>query len=385
MEKPAGKTEIPSLTPLRGIAAFGVFVLHVGTFLPSFAGWMHATGLEGGVERFYIAVDLFFMLSGYLLYLLYVTKFRVLKRGVVTGFLWKRWFRIYPLLFIASTVNLALEWNYRPEERIRWLYDISLLNSINRYFPALHAYSWSLSAEWFAYLAAPFLFFALGRFPRRGWLVVLTGSLALLVFLMLTYWINLDRITPVRGILGFSIGAALAASGVQVARRWANGVFLLFLTAFLGSIFVIPRTPFSEILNYLLLAGVLVAGPGVTGRVDTVLNRGPIHWFGTVSYSFYLWQKPVFLSFVLLCGAGWISPGRTLGMDFVWLACLFLACVLISAVSYRWIEIFFRDLLIRKFMKREKEVPVPDPPPSPEPGLLRPGFESRGPAGTESS
>ena len=153
------------LTGIRAVAALFVVFLHyrndLETFLPS------TKILDPLFSAGDLGVDLFFMLSGFILMLNYEQKFRRFALPEYRKFLWTRLARIYPvhvftLFFLTALVLFARhlhqplhhpEWYTLPA----WLQNVFLLQAwtgiaqtLSWNFPA-----WSISAEWFAYLFFP--------------------------------------------------------------------------------------------------------------------------------------------------------------------------------------------------------------------------------------
>src|SRR5215471_12464399 len=81
-------TFIPRLTGIRSIAAASVFFYH---------GW-EAVGLSPNnvVGRGYLGVDLFFLLSGFIIAHTHAAEFRSPTAAAFASFLWKRFARLYP-------------------------------------------------------------------------------------------------------------------------------------------------------------------------------------------------------------------------------------------------------------------------------------------------
>ena len=88
--------KIPSLTGIRGIASFWVVLVHFGTSLSSVSGikWLGSIAI---VSRGYLGVDLFFILSGFVLTLNYAAPVRVGVKRDARTFLVGRVFRLFPL------------------------------------------------------------------------------------------------------------------------------------------------------------------------------------------------------------------------------------------------------------------------------------------------
>src|SRR6185369_10335568 len=86
------REELPSLTALRGIAAIVVMIYHFATMA------FGRDDLPEAIKRGYMAVDLFFLLSGFVLSHVYGRHFVItIDRRDLASFAWARLARIYPV------------------------------------------------------------------------------------------------------------------------------------------------------------------------------------------------------------------------------------------------------------------------------------------------
>lgn len=155
---------IDSLTGLRFFAAAWVVVLHYSKHIESiFPVWRD---LRPFTQVGFLGVDVFFILSGFVISYNYSARFRSdVKWGEYRKFLWLRFARIYPvhlvtLLFLLCIVIAAevagqqLNHSYGAVDFVRNLFMVHAWENnwdvINWNYP-----SWSISAEWFAYLLFP--------------------------------------------------------------------------------------------------------------------------------------------------------------------------------------------------------------------------------------
>jgi peptidoglycan/LPS O-acetylase OafA/YrhL len=130
-------TEISALTSLRGVAALTVLIFHV---TPDF--------------RSYLAVDLFFLLSGFVL--TYVYREIELTRQSYFNFLKARLARIYPVHLMMLVVLLPML-DTRPDFSSGGLLSSLLLMQSPWHSICWNYASWSISAEWHSYLLFPIL------------------------------------------------------------------------------------------------------------------------------------------------------------------------------------------------------------------------------------
>lgn len=166
---------IPALTGLRAFAALWVFVLHACYGEVNQYGFFTAFDhkLDWGIfENFILmegnpAVSLFFILSGFIMAHVYGHHFKdSIRPKLAVIFYLKRLARIYPVHLFITLVLAALfftgTWQpMRPFDLQGVLLSAGLLNVFED--PSTNIPAWSVSAEWIAYLACPFLLFLLAK------------------------------------------------------------------------------------------------------------------------------------------------------------------------------------------------------------------------------
>lgn len=256
-----GRSEINSLTTIRGIAAWWVVFYHFDSYLrpyvPSSAYYFISKG--------YLAVDLFFCLSGFVIFLNYGSLNLKNWREIFRFYL-KRLARIYPLhLFVLGLYGLLVlvfvlthrdpSNRYSGSSLILNLFlvqDWALLPWLTWNIP-----SWSISAEFAAYLLFPAVVF-LVRFSAVRLRYQLFAIGALLVLLNIFF-----------SSVHYHIGARIETLGVpRAAIQFAIGAILAQI--YLGSASV---RPFSQLCLYVLSVIFLVIGFRV---LETILI--PLAW-----------------------------------------------------------------------------------------------------------
>ncbi|NKE44029.1 acyltransferase [Roseomonas frigidaquae] len=295
----AAAQPVRALTSVRGIAAWFVVVFHFREALPAATpGWVQLAAAHG-----YLAVDLFFMMSGFVIALNYARQFEggADARGLLTfyGF---RLARIYPLhlfmLLAYLSVPAALvlfsrsglpEAGFDPEYYVASLLLIQnwgMFDELRWNIPA-----WSISTEWFAYLVFPLLVLAITRRLRTaGATLALLGGLLLLLG-GVTWWqggglgSDIPRFGLLRCVIEFGIGmcihrvCALRGGAPAAGPAFALGALLcLGSVAFVADYLLAP-------LGFVLLIFHLLDGRNGLARL--LENRG-LEWLGLVSYSTYL-------------------------------------------------------------------------------------------------
>ncbi|WP_375001005.1 acyltransferase family protein [Aeromicrobium sp. CTD01-1L150] len=344
---------LPHVQGLRGIAVLLVVAYHAG--LP----------VQGG----FIGVDVFFVVSGFVITALLLREVRANGRVRFGRFYGRRVRRLLPALSVMLCVTLlasmALQSPFGAQQSTAltaggaslWVANAALYFVTGGYFdasptalPLLH--TWSLAVEEQFYLVFPAVlavgWWAGRRFFRGRMLRTVTGMLVLVcavsfaVLLLLTYS-DLSGLTKARAVAFYSAptrawefaAGGLVAVWVAGGRVWSGAASTALgwvgaLTV-VGAAILIPETAvFPGYLALLPVVGTALvlascaSGPGVLGGA---LSSRPLTWLGDLSYSWYLWHWP----FIAFSAAAW--PGRT----WVTVAAAVLALP-VALVAYRYVE-----------------------------------------------
>jgi peptidoglycan/LPS O-acetylase OafA/YrhL len=332
----------PDIEGLRAVAILLVVGCHCGI------SWC-----AGG----FIGVDVFFVLSGYLITGLLMSEYREKSRIQLLRFYARRARRLLPacaLVLLATTLFAALVLSPNELEftaraaRAAGLYlsNVFFDQSASDYFspnvqgnPLLH--TWSLGLEEQFYLAWPLLVLAIGRgpagFERPIWIL---GAVAVLSF---TYCLYSTRAAPTVAFYEMPARAwEFAAGGVLVLlpvtgksqdSGWAVaggivGMAVILLTA----IMVKGGAGFPGSIALFPVAGtlaILFAGANAPRRgIGTLLGVSPLQFIGSRSYSWYLWHWP----FVVFAMA--LFPGVQIGGTIV----AAIASLLAATLTFRFVE-----------------------------------------------
>jgi len=312
------RAEIRQLTGARFIAALWVVLYHFQLMIFGLVPELRPVGFL--FDAGYLAVDLFFVLSGYIIAYQYLAAFPR-GRGVpgqYRRFLIKRLARIYPLQFvtlliviavIVTGVLLGVTIPY-PENFTVWgaFQDLLLIHGWEPFphqgwnFPA-----WSLSAEWFAYLLFPAvaLLITVVRRRRLWLLLLLAGCVAVegLGAWLLPSFNGMPH-PLVRVAAGFVAGAAIFAIGAPRIRPGILAIVgLLGLALLLTTAGRIELDP-ARAAVALLLAGIVVTGlAGGGGPAIRWLSSGPLDYGGRISYGIYMIHGIVLMVFAALLTA----------------------------------------------------------------------------------
>lgn len=335
---------LASMEGLRGLAVFLVFLVHFGsavsTLLPAHSLGMRAAEAFGMFGH--VGVDLFFVISGYLIYGALIGRHRRFW-----PYMRRRLQRIYPAFLVVFAIYLVLSWvmpsqSKLPQgtaEALRYiLWNVLLLPGIFTIEPLITV-AWSLSYELFYYLIIPLV---ISVFRLRAW----SRSARVTFFLLIAFGIAafcavhggpVQLIMFVSGILlaeairsnhHFSIQplAVWCVVGMAVAitmlRSGGHAGFALRTAALFIAFFLLCHTCFSQ-------------SRGVTTRA---FSWTPMRWLGNMSYSYYLIHglalKFVFWAMYLLWPKMEVGTGAAAGL----LAVCFFLTLLPSAALFLLVE-----------------------------------------------
>ena len=298
----------PALDGLRGIAILLVLGYH-----------SQLRFLRGG----YLGVDLFFVLSGFLITCLLVQEWR--ERGSVSlkGFYWRRILRLFPALFAALLVWAVWAlcrhvdvWAVGEAVLVVVCYGTNIVTAFSSLKLVGFGHSWSLSAEEQFYLVWPAVLLVL---LRRGWSPRRIGCLSLLAALAVNVyraclwsghdsWIRLyfgpdTHADPL--LIGCAIGLLIQNWPVTMTRRGILTLALLFagsiLTLTYWAMNVGNEIPLPYMGGFSLVAvacGVVILGALQPGWWTTwALEFRPLVRLGRLSYSLYLWHPLAYAVF----------------------------------------------------------------------------------------
>jgi peptidoglycan/LPS O-acetylase OafA/YrhL len=327
---------------MRAIAVLAVMTMHSFPYLPGH-------DYIGGV----LGVDVFFVLSGYLITTLLLREHGVRGRIGLGGFYARRALRLLPALLIAlvlGAIVVALI-DEVPGDRAYGTSALASLFYVANWFEVFGdmgvlAHTWSLSIEEQYYLVWPIVLSALlgRRVAHRNVAVVLCGVAAAVA---LTRWATYEgghglfaswaTVTRSDGII---IGSALALA-LDEGREWLRRVLHSSLTAWVGGVTVLLISLMDKLGSPLLYRGGLTATNIGTACVvghlivrrdslpKRVLALQPLPFIGRLSYGLYLYHLP--LNF-LVHG----NPARWSGVASV--ATMFASSFALAAISYVVVE-----------------------------------------------
>ncbi|MCC5951991.1 MAG: acetyltransferase [Acidimicrobiia bacterium] len=353
----------PGLDGLRALAVAAVLVYHAD-----------ATWLPAG----FLGVEVFFVISGYLITALLLSEWREWGRIDLRQFWLRRARRLLPALFAVVAVVSAVAVIFLPGEvaslrgdAVASLFYVQNWYQIfadQSYFvaagrPPLLQHLWSLAVEEQFYLVWPLLFVAgMVGLGRRRFLLAILGGIVVSAALM-AIWFSAED--PSRVYYGTDTRAAGLLVGVALAFVWSPwrlradtgpGASSLMSVAGVMALVVLGRQMlgFGEfdpalyrggfLLVALTTAVVIAAVVHPATALGRAMGWGPLRWVGLRSYGIYLWHWPIFML---------TRPGLDVDWGPVPLTVFRVGATLLAAeASYRYLEMPIRRGVIGDAMAR---------------------------------
>jgi peptidoglycan/LPS O-acetylase OafA/YrhL len=384
-----------SLDALRGVAALAVVIWHWQHFYAMSGDWQPGWRADSQplfwllkplYQQGWIAVDLFFALSGFVFFWLYSDAIRE-GRMHAARFALLRFSRLYPLHFATLIVVAVLQLLFfRATDSFfiftanDWQHFIPSLFLTQQWLPptlaqSFNGPSWSVSIEMMLYVV--FFLFCRLKLKAPWWnILIVIGAVFLLP------WNEFIA----RGLMGFFVGGiAYRATEWIKARADAKQIavaialFAITLWALVVGFFYVPQLGHAirwagahlpidtahwtrqEIYYVGLCAFVFVLSPvTITAlALDEQVIGGryaKLSWLGDVSYSTYMIHFPMQLVLVLIALHFGLTPKA---FQSVWVFALFYAVLIgLGLLSFHYFERPMQNLIRKGFRGREKEVPA---------------------------
>jgi peptidoglycan/LPS O-acetylase OafA/YrhL len=333
---------LDALTGLRGIAAWMVVLYHIRL---SLAGVLPAWTVAA-LGKGYLAVDLFFMLSGFVLWYNYADRLRQGGTAAVWDFLWRRFARIWPLhgAIMAAFVVYAVALVWRSKDTTPFPFDqlpLHLLLVQNWGMTSRLTWNhpaWSISTELAAYLLFPFFVSAL-RWERLHLATLSAICAALIGSVYLLFVSNgLDNLGS--DITGLGLWRCLIefTTGCLLCILWDHCRKLAFSAPLAGTVSAASliagwwlHMPETAIVPLTFASGLLALA--LSHNVITrLLGRGAVLYLGEISYSTYLAHFLLFIVFKQF------FVDTTLQLGWAGLTGFLILVLAASIVLYHWVE-----------------------------------------------
>jgi peptidoglycan/LPS O-acetylase OafA/YrhL len=354
----ATNTRMASLDVLRALAVALVIGRHMAFPLSGFGrvgGWLMATWVRGG----WVGVDLFFVLSGFLVSGLLFREYQQKRKVAVGRFLIRRGLKIYPAFYLLLAVTVLETLVRKGAGAVSGRAVLAECLFVQNYGPSVLQHSWSLAVEEHFYLLAALLVFLLTRRARDGKdaadpyraipkvfsvVALLCLGARLVTGLVLPYSHHTHLFPTHLRLDGLMFGVCLsylyhfhrqvleATVGARPKLAMLVGAALM-LPAFA---FQLETTFFVYtvgLTGFYLGGGLLVLASTLRGPPDNRAVR-LVAYVGSYSYSIYLWHVIVLSSSEHALGALHVdahTPGAVAGM--------FTGCLAVGTVMAKLVEV----------------------------------------------
>jgi peptidoglycan/LPS O-acetylase OafA/YrhL len=351
----AGRIE--GLDGIRALAVLAVLLFHIWPRL-----------IPGG----FLGVDVFFVISGFLITTLLVREGRETGRVDLPAFWRRRARRLLPALILVVLVSVLAAAEINDDLLVgidrqtigaltfssNWIEIGAGANYFDSTAPKLFSTFWSLAVEEQFYLLWPVVLIGLVMAARNARNCVrMAVGLAVASAALMAFWYR-PGANPTRvyygtdtHLFGLMIGAAVAfafAGDVGLVarprwlrlRRWVGYMAMIGLVVMMATVDGATAFPYrGGIALASLLTAVMVASlPGPASTFTSLHRWAPLAWVGERSYGIYLWHWPVILLIAELLPP--VAPGADAPVT---TAALALAVTFgLAEASYRWIEMPIR-------------------------------------------
>jgi len=314
---------VPQLDGLRAVAVLAVVAFHA-----------RVPWLSGG----FLGVDVFFVLSGFLITQLLAQEYARNGRIALIDFYLRRLRRLYPALLAMLAAYLVAapfafpEHDQHPRDAaVAALY----LSDYGRAFfevPWYLQHTWSLSVEEHFYLVWPLALLAVFRLPKRWHVpaVILLAVAATVWRLSVVLWVDQWYQPYYRfdtRLSGLMLGSALALWRPKMhAAAGAAGVAMLA-----AALVSAQWRMLNGLIGWAALAEIGSALLVITAHKLPGLGWSPLVWVGKLSYGIYLWHYPIAYWF-RANDYGWATTALT----------SLVLSILMAAISYATVERSYR-------------------------------------------
>jgi peptidoglycan/LPS O-acetylase OafA/YrhL len=391
LKNPIQHTSIPVLDGVRAIACFSVIFYHIHYFLShSFDLYTIFGQLAAAIAMAgWSGVTLFFVLSGFLLFMPYARSLLFVSTWPSTRtFYLRRALRILPGYYISLCLLILFAHpEYLQVDHLGRLalFMTFLMDSTPQTYQQINGPFWTLAIEWQYYMLLPLMVLGFSLLVRRGktpvqrcWLVV-ACILGLLCWGLVTRYIGIyymghpsESILVPRSVFNVflwltygvsgkyyedfaigmllstlyiaSYGAAPASKISKVLSRyqswfWGAGILILFFMAvwsvypalsFLNPL-IGAHAELTELGFAVGFAACIMALLFGTEERQRFFTWSPMRWFGGISYSLYIWHVPILLFFMSMV------LGNLPKLHFLATYSLYWLCVILLIVPFSYL------------------------------------------------
>lgn len=345
--------KIYELESIRGIAAFFIVLVHIPTWNTNFYDWRF-------IANSYLMVELFFVLSGFVIWNAYSEKISTGKELLRFQFL--RFARLYPvhLLFLLAFFSIEIAKYIAtvkfsiPSPNTTPFMENSITAFVQQLFlvqaigPTGNTYSfngpaWTISVEFYTYLVFGLIVLCMKKYSNLAFILLFIISIVLVATESTFGFVNL-----LRCFAGFFAGCFVAILSSRFNVK-INPIYSLLSFAVVA-LFIALKKPFSQDWIMYIISGLLILTlvKSEGGALRRVLNFKAFVWLGTISYSLYMshfaiiWFINQVVRFTLrrpeVSVSGVMAPRLTIFETSIAYIIVIASVLLISALVYKYVE-----------------------------------------------
>lgn len=320
------------LDVIRGYAILFVFLYHLNLNISNIALF------TGG----YLGVDIFFVLSGFLIVKTLIEKDRDIFSTII-----KRARRLVPALIVAILIIIAISLvSFFPEQLVKISFSsiysslfisnfyfyrsLQIYGDDSNYLPLIH--TWSLSAEFQIYLLIFFIFFATKNIKlfKKYIYFIFIFSFFLIIFyyskILFTFY------SPITRLFEFLIGSIIFLNLHKFKKTpvFVSNIIIFFSIISVLLLICYSKNPMPGLSNLIIVisAGLLILFNNSAFHKTGLFNNVLMSNLGRLSYSIYLYHFPVFL----------IVDNFFIDYAFIQLVFKIIITLILSLLSYYFIE-----------------------------------------------
>ncbi len=349
------KKHFDSLTGIRGVAACWIVFFHMVPYININDGTWYQSLLNKG----YLAVDLFFILSGFVIYTNYANKLTNLAS--IKFFLIKRLARIYPLhiIVLICYLSLPLAIYFFSTRKI-----ITENFSIESFFANVFLYqtwwtknaltwnipAWSISAEWFSYIAFCGFTFIYKKIQNIWFAVFLVFSICLsiafLCFKMKYTSIgqNISEFGIYRCLFQFVLGNILALILFKHKVEIPVLVNVLFMSIVIFLLFEIYQGGLDYLMAPFAFCCLITVLVTTNWWIVKLFEFKVFMYLGKISYSIYMWHYLIRDYFKII-----FLQKNLPFFEVHYVIIYFIFLIIVSDFSYKYFENFFQKKILEHF------------------------------------
>ena len=354
----------PEIDGLRAIAVLSVIIYHAKIKIFGYRL------LEGG----FLGVDVFFVISGYLITSIIFKEFKETGKFSFLNFYERRIRRIIPALFFVILVSLPFAWFFiLPDDYINFsksiIFSLGFLSNYffhfsgqeyisvdSLYIPLLH--TWSLSVEEQYYLIFPIILLGFLKF-FRSYILILLGFLFLISFIFANIgslnYPSLNFYSLHTRLWEIMAGSLISYFHINYDYKFHEQKFHNISTLLGIVLIILPIILYDESIRHpsfytlptIIGTSLVIWFSSKNNFVIQILSSKIFVSIGLISYSLYLWHYPIF-AFSRIRYTGFVSHGYLKEI-----------IILILVVIFSLVTYFFIEKPARNRQNRFKFVSIP--------------------------